>query len=70
MTSPIEMIAGLVVGTVEAVAPDDIRVRLGPEAPLSTAFNAGRNERLTGRRSRMTGRATFLRKKSSYGIPG
>lgn len=41
MTSPIEMIAGLVVGTVEAVAPDDIRVRLGPEAPLSTAFNAG-----------------------------
>jgi len=41
MTSPIEMIAGLVIGTVEAVAPDDIRVRLGPEAPLSTAFNAG-----------------------------
>ncbi|MDX6083479.1 ATP-binding protein [Xanthomonas campestris pv. incanae] len=41
MTSPIEMIADLVVGTVEAVAPDDIRVRLVPEAPLSTAFNAG-----------------------------
>lgn len=41
MTSPIEMIADLVIGTVEAVAPDDIRVRLGPEAPLSTAFNAG-----------------------------
>jgi Predicted ATPase len=41
VTSPIEMIAGLVVGTVEAVAPDDIRVRLGPETPLSTAFNAG-----------------------------
>lgn len=41
MTSPIEMIAGLTVGTVEAVSPDEIRVKLGTEAPLSTAFNAG-----------------------------
>lgn len=41
MTSPIEMIAGLSVGTVESVSPYEIRVRLGPEAPLSTAINAG-----------------------------
>ena len=41
MASPIELLAGLVVGTVESVAPDDIRVMLDPDAPLSTSFNTG-----------------------------
>lgn len=41
MASPIELLAGLVVGTVESVAPDDVRVLLDPDAPLSTSFNTG-----------------------------
>lgn len=41
MTSPVEFLAGLVVGVVESVAPDEIRVLLGLDTPQSTAFNAG-----------------------------
>ncbi|WP_291983848.1 DUF87 domain-containing protein [Candidatus Accumulibacter sp. ACC005] len=41
MASPVELLAGLVVGTVESVAPDDVRVLLDPDAPLSTSFNTG-----------------------------
>ena len=41
MASPVELLAGLVVGTVESVAPDDVRVVLDPDAPLSTSFNTG-----------------------------
>ena len=41
MTSTIERQASLVVGTVEAVAPDQIRVLLDLDAPYVTAFNTG-----------------------------
>lgn len=41
MTSPVERLAGLVVGTVESVAPDEIRVLLDLDAPHSTALNTG-----------------------------
>jgi len=41
MASPVELLAGLVVGTVESVAPDEVRVSLDPDAPLSTSFNTG-----------------------------
>lgn len=41
MTSPMEHLAGLVIGTVEAVAPSEVRVVLEATAPQSTAFNTG-----------------------------
>jgi DNA helicase HerA-like ATPase len=41
MASPVELVAGLVVGTVEYVASNDIRVALDAEAPLSTSINTG-----------------------------
>ena len=41
MTTPIERSAGLVIGQVESVSPDEVRVSLDLEAPTSTALNAG-----------------------------
>ena len=41
MTTPIEHLSGLVVGVVESVAPDEIRVLLELDTPHSTALNAG-----------------------------
>lgn len=41
MTSPIELIANLVVGTVESVSPGEVRVLLELDAPHSTALNTG-----------------------------
>ncbi|RWH52862.1 MAG: DUF87 domain-containing protein [Mesorhizobium sp.] len=41
MTTPIERVSGLVVGVVESIAPDEIRVVLELEAPQSTALNTG-----------------------------
>lgn len=41
MTTPMEQLAGLVIGTVEAVAPSEVRVVLETTAPQSTAFNTG-----------------------------
>lgn len=41
MTSPIEHLAGLVIGTVEAVAPNEVRVLLEAAAPQTTSFNTG-----------------------------
>lgn len=41
MTSPIEHISGLVIGTVEAVAPNEVRVLLEASAPQTTSFNTG-----------------------------
>lgn len=41
MSKPIEEIASLVVGTVESVSPAEINVILEPNAPQSTALNAG-----------------------------
>lgn len=41
MTTPVERLAGLVMGTVESVAPDEIRVLLDLEAPHATALNTG-----------------------------
>jgi hypothetical protein len=41
MTTPIERLSGLVVGVVESVAPDEIRVLLELDAPHSTALNTG-----------------------------
>lgn len=41
MTTPVEHLSGLVVGVVESVAPDDIRVLLELDTPHSTALNAG-----------------------------
>lgn len=41
MTTPIESIAGLVVGAVESVAPDEIRILLELDAPQATALNTG-----------------------------
>jgi hypothetical protein len=41
MTTPIERLSGLVVGEVESVSPDQIRVQLELEAPHATALNTG-----------------------------
>lgn len=41
MTTPIERISNLVVGAVETVSPDEIRVLLELDAPHSTALNTG-----------------------------
>ncbi|GAA4497521.1 ATP-binding protein [Gluconacetobacter tumulicola] len=41
MTTPIEAIAGLVIGTVESVSPDEIRILLELDAPQATALNTG-----------------------------
>jgi DNA helicase HerA-like ATPase len=41
MTTPIEFMASLRVGTVEAVSPDQIKVTLEAAAPQSMALNAG-----------------------------
>ncbi len=41
MSSPIEGLTGLVIGTVESVAPAEIRVLLDLEAPQATALNTG-----------------------------
>jgi hypothetical protein len=41
MTTPIERLSGLVVGIVESVAPDEVRVLLELDAPHSTALNTG-----------------------------
>lgn len=41
MTTPIESIAGLVVGAVESVSPDEIRILLELDAPHATALNTG-----------------------------
>lgn len=41
MTSPIENLGGLVVGTVNFVSPFEIQIRLDRESPQATALNAG-----------------------------
>lgn len=41
MTTPIEGLANLVVGSVESVAPDEVRVLLELDAPHATALNTG-----------------------------
>ncbi len=41
MTTPIERLSGLVIGVVESVAPDEVRVLLELDAPHSTALNTG-----------------------------
>jgi DNA helicase HerA-like ATPase len=41
MTSVIEHLAGLVIGTVESVAPSEVRVVLEASTPQNTAFNTG-----------------------------
>ncbi|WP_415289362.1 hypothetical protein RSD66_06040 [Brevundimonas sp. S1H14] len=41
MTTPIESIAGLVIGAVESVSPDEIRILLELDAPQATALNTG-----------------------------
>ena len=41
MTTPVERLSDLVVGVVESVAPDEIRVLLELDTPHSTALNAG-----------------------------
>jgi DNA helicase HerA-like ATPase len=41
MTTPIEQLATLVIGTVESVSPNEIRVVLELEAPHTTAINTG-----------------------------
>lgn len=41
MTSPIENLGGLVVGTVSFVSPFEIQIRLDSESPQATALNAG-----------------------------
>ena len=41
MTSPISEIASLTIGTVESVAPDEIRVLLDIDSPRNTALNTG-----------------------------
>lgn len=40
-TTPIEFLSGLVVGSVESVAPDQVRVLLELDAPHATALNTG-----------------------------
>lgn len=41
MSSPIERLADLVIGTVESISSDEIRVLLDLDAPQSTALNTG-----------------------------
>lgn len=41
MTTPIEQLSGLVIGSVESVAPDEIRATLDSDTPRSTALNTG-----------------------------
>lgn len=41
MTTPIEHLSGLVVGAVDSVSPDEIRIALEPSAPHATALNTG-----------------------------
>jgi len=41
MTTPIEQLSELVVGSVESVAPDEVRALLDMDAPRSTALNTG-----------------------------
>jgi DNA helicase HerA-like ATPase len=41
MTTPIEWLANLVVGEVESVSPDEVRVQLDLDAPHATALNTG-----------------------------
>ena len=41
MTSPISKISSLTIGTVESVAPDEIKVLLDIDSPRSTALNTG-----------------------------
>ena len=41
MTSPISKISSLTIGTVESVAPDEIKVLLDIDAPRNTALNTG-----------------------------
>lgn len=41
MTSPVSHIASRVIGTVESVSPDEIKVLLDVDSPRSTALNAG-----------------------------
>lgn len=41
MTSPVEQVAALCVGTVESVSPDEIHVIIDVDAPQSVALNAG-----------------------------
>jgi DNA helicase HerA-like ATPase len=45
VTSPVEQTAALTVGTVESVAPNEIRVLLELDAPQATALNAGQPTR-------------------------
>ncbi len=41
MSSPLERSSGLTVGTIEAVAPNELTIQLDTEAPHATALNAG-----------------------------
>jgi uncharacterized protein len=41
MTSPVERLSNLVVGVVESVSPDEVRVLLDLDAPHATALNTG-----------------------------
>jgi len=41
MTTPVQQVSGLVVGTVESVSPNEIRVLLELDAPGATALNTG-----------------------------
>ncbi|WP_276327056.1 hypothetical protein [Bradyrhizobium yuanmingense] len=41
MSSPIERLAELVIGTVESISSDEIRVLLDLDAPKATALNTG-----------------------------
>lgn len=41
MTTPIEQLSHLVVGTVESVSPDEVRILLELDAPHATALNTG-----------------------------
>lgn len=41
MTTPIEQLSNLVIGAVESVSPDEVRVLLELDAPHATALNAG-----------------------------
>ncbi len=45
MTSPVEQAAALTIGTVESVAPDEIRVVMDLDAPQAVALNAGAPQR-------------------------
>ena len=41
MTSPISQISSLIIGTVESVSPDEIKILLDIDAPRNTALNTG-----------------------------